>query len=115
MLYTIFCVVLSDYRRQDVLSRLIRFRVGRLSPGYIFYLKYGRGIGFWTGQPFRTRVQARGTGIPDPDPASVAAPDATDDDDVDRALPSAPMVQRTSASARVDLTPDAVRFYPSLK
>ena len=54
------------------------------------------------------------TGIPDPDPTSVAVLDAADDDDVDRATPSAPTVQRAPESARVDVSTDAVRFYPSL-
>ena len=77
----------------DVLSIL-----GLVAVGVVFYLKYGRGIRFWTGQPFRMRLRAGRTGIPDPEPASVAVPDAADDDDVDRAIPSAPMVRRSVGS-----------------
>ena len=86
-----------------------------VTAGVVFYLRYGRGVKMWTGRPFRTTWRAAGAGVPDPDPISVAAPDAADDDDVDRATPSAPMVQHTPASAHVDLGPDTVRFYPSLQ
>lgn len=35
VLYIIFvCLLLSNYRRQDVLPRLIRFRTGRVSPRF---------------------------------------------------------------------------------
>ena len=64
--------------------------MGLATAGEVFYLGYGRGVKLWTGRPFRTGWRAREAGVPDPDPTSVAAPDAVDDDDVDRATPSAP-------------------------